>query len=800
MNSSPNELIKVQKSVTEDFSQCAFDISVSIFTYKNYGIKGQQSSNTVIYSTMFSSTTFEGDILEIHIQFTTIEQHNIIHFYSILSTYIAQLFPKSKRFSNYLNNSYTKALKDFVSTPSKELYINLDISVLPKSSSTFNLVRNKKPANIFEDCPVVKLSYLEINSDIRIVKAESGFFILVQNAQIQKIVNLKCYTVPTKLEFEILLSIALENIGRNNYEDLVFKSRKIVNNQGSYISGFEYLNDTSNLNVAIQYIACNIQFQLFFETVSRIDNLKFSYRTYPLLCATNVLFQHLGLNVSSYRYADEFKKAVLAYSRILEDHDQKDSSEFLQCFLYDLNQEFLRYFSNCPIYSATVIPTKSDVIEAIQLLNNRNFSGLSPRSDSTHEKCEDWRKSESNNFAMSGFQSIISQQETTQCVVKLYNFGTNEIQITHCVQVLYNSDLSIHKVKIDLAKLVQTYSYGIVLAVEEDLGQSYKGLKIIDSESKLTDMFTGVNFDLHCFAIAGSWNYEGRGYGFINHGIEKDGQFVHYEYSLFAFPDAANHKFQDLFDHVIKIMRSVGSVDLDFMESYLKNIKNEDKKSNNLNLLEGKVEDQPTLSNKSEDQNAHFSKLFNIYKLDGEYLDFDLDISLTKVQTESQFIEMFPLANGSNFLVVWNEESFAKLGSNINYKCNRPNSNNLDFPLSNQHSDFKPVPLSTLLKLELQYLNSVKDLVNEKTINSNSLKHKASLKNCVKNHLPPARFQPSKNRRLKFKREFCYSNVEEKNDCTIVDWEYYILSLIDLIKFIIYLMFKLWVYKLSFGI
>ncbi|KXN70409.1 hypothetical protein CONCODRAFT_7034, partial [Conidiobolus coronatus NRRL 28638] len=396
-NSSSDKLITVQNSITEDFSQCAFDISTSILVYKTYGTKCQQLSSNVIYSAMFYTTTFEDDILEIYIQFTNSEHHNIIQFYSILSAYITQLFPKSENFSNYLNGLYTKALNNSTSS-SKEHYIDLDISSLPKSTSTFNLVKNKNTTYLFERCPVVKLSYLEINSDIRIVKTEGGFFILVQNALIQKIVNLKCYKVPTKLEFEILLSIALENIGRNNYEDLVFKSREVGNNQYPYDSGFEYLINARHLNVAIQYIINNPHFHLFFETISSIDNLKFSYHIYPLLCATNLLFQCLRLRVSSDKYINEYREVIFAYSRILENYDQRNSSEFLQCFLSDLNEEFLNYFSNCPIYSATVIPTKSDAIEAFQLLNNGNFSSLSLESDSTRAKCENSRKSEPNSL------------------------------------------------------------------------------------------------------------------------------------------------------------------------------------------------------------------------------------------------------------------------------------------------------------------------------------------------------------------------------------------------------------------
>ncbi|KXN70410.1 hypothetical protein CONCODRAFT_70696 [Conidiobolus coronatus NRRL 28638] len=247
-------------------------------------------------------------------------------------------------------------------------------------------------------------------------------------------------------------------------------------------------------------------------------------------------------------------------------------------------------------------------------------------------------------------------------------------------------------------------------------------------------------------------------------------------------------------------MQSASSVNLDFVKNNLRDIRKESTESNNLSSLETKIKGQPMPPNKSERQNTNLSNLFSIYKLDGEYLDFDLDISFTKIQTESQFVEMFPLANGSNFLVVWNEEDSTKLNSNTNYTNNRPNNNYLDFPLSNQYNSTESVPLTTLLKLKFQFLDSVKDLANEKKVNSNNSNYKIPSKQCIKYYLPPTNIRPNENKNYNFVRKSCYITVEEKSDCIIADWQCSMLSLIDLIKFIIYLMLKLWIYKLSFGI
>ncbi|KXN70407.1 cysteine proteinase [Conidiobolus coronatus NRRL 28638] len=221
-------------------------------------------------------------------------------------------------------------------------------------------------------------------------------------------------------------------------------------------------------------------------------------------------------------------------------------------------------------------------------------------------------------------------------------------------------------------------------------------------------------------------------------------------------------------------MQSASSVNLDFVKNNLQDIRKESTESNNLSSLETKIKGQPMPPNKSEDQTTHFSNLFSIYKFDGEYLEFDLSISFTKIQTESQFVEMFPLANGSNFLVVWNEEDSTKLNSNTNYTNNRPNNNYLDFPLANQYSNLKPIPLATLENLNLQFIGSAKDLANGKIVNNTNSEYQISLEDCIKDYLSPANIQRNEAKDYNFECKYCYSNIGEKTD-NIVQFPKYLL-------------------------
>ncbi|KXN70406.1 cysteine proteinase, partial [Conidiobolus coronatus NRRL 28638] len=398
MNYTLECLKTVQGCITDTFKQYFLDISSSILLYKHHNINYQQSSTT-IYSVITTTSTFKGQELSIDIRLTVSEKLAIFQFYSILSIYLIRLFPYDNRFSRFLNKLYTKKFDEPIPTVSVIFPITIDMSILPTQNPNYKLIKNYKLTNLYEYCPIIKLSCLEIGNNIGIIKSKNGFIILVLNTKIPKFINLRCYNVPTELEFEILLDIALENIGRKAFEDLIFNSLEAYSSQTSYISGLKNLGNSCYMNAVLQCIVSIPHFQLFFETVSRIYNFNFDSLTYPLLCATFKLFRQLRFNDPSDTQIKEFKAAISAYNSNFEGYDQQDSNEFFQCFLTSLNEEFLGFFNNCPRYSTATIANNQES-SIVQLLNSGYFNNLFLGYSSTRIKCKNCKKIEFNSFPM----------------------------------------------------------------------------------------------------------------------------------------------------------------------------------------------------------------------------------------------------------------------------------------------------------------------------------------------------------------------------------------------------------------
>ncbi|KXN74398.1 cysteine proteinase [Conidiobolus coronatus NRRL 28638] len=761
-----SSLISAEIFLNDSLKNCLLKVSRALTIIKYYGHYSQK----FIFANNNSKFTFSlvcGEKTLMMIINVNISGFNsILNFTAVWNSVLNGRLSELSNLTNDLLKTISKKSNKSTLSYTKKLFLKLNLGWDWIFPNTFRMKNNYKLTRYFEYCPIINIDYSEIYVNCGFIEITNGCLILLVESRVLKFIKSKYSKLPTKPEFEILLDIIYENICHNNYEDIYFEDKDSRTYKAPYTTGLKNLGNTCYMNSALQCILNNPHFQLFFDTVSRIDKFQFNLFTYPLLNATFELFKRLKLNKSLLNQIKEFKRAIGNYSPRFKNFNQQDSSEFLQCFLEHLNDEYILYFSNCP---KNTTPTKKDnsvIVQAYQKDRIGYFSNLFNGLITNCITCGICNRYDYVTSSIVNLQLNIPHKEFLKFNVRIIPFDTNGKQTVQNLQISVEADLSVKSLKLDLEELISVPKDRLVIGIEQDIDKNVKELIMIHEEGIKARELSDISSVLYCFELPTNYDDEKSGYVIINQVVKNYGKFKHFGYNLFIIPIVDSFNFEHFYKSLVHSIPRVSNI----------NINNTKKRTANLLVdipckiiktcstsFRAKFGMPKIICDKLE-YTPFNEKIFFIYKVNKMHSNGNKEKAILKIQTDAQFIESLPLVNGDNIILEWKDNSIEKKNMNCSYSSFNSINYKDQFQSFKHTNSFVSAILAPLHSLSLTFIEWVKDLISGEKVDIGKQERYPTLEDCIRDYLKPIYFIPDENPILNWECEFCGNNFGEKKE------------------------------------
>jgi ubiquitin C-terminal hydrolase len=760
-----SQLNRTETFLNDSLNSLLLKVSKALITIQYYGCYLQtftfaDSSSKFIFSLICGEKA-----LIISISANIIGYNSILNFAAAWNSALNGLVSGLSNLVNDLLKSIFKKSNKSSLSYTKKLFLKLNLGCDWNSVNTFRMLNNYRLTRYFEYCPIINIKYSEIYINCGFIETATGCLILVVSSKALNFIKLKYSKIPKKPEFEILLDIIYENICHGNYKNIYFKDKDNESYKVAYTMGLNNLGNTCYMNSALQCILKYPHFQLFFDVVSRIEKFQFNISTYPLLNATFKLFQKLKLNKPHFRQINEFKRVLGSYSSTFKYFDQQDSSEFLQCFLDHLDDEFMLYFSNCPKYSTPTEKNDLALMQVGQKIGIGYFKGLFNGYTTSSVTCGICHKYNYVASPMANLQLNIPHREFLQFNVKIIPFDTNGKQTAQSLQISIESHLSVESLKLDLEELSSVPKGRLVIGIEKDLDKNIKELIMIHNEGlKVSDLFNDSS-NMYCFELPNDYDSEKSCYIIINQVVKSFGKFKNLGYSLFTIPTVKN--FRQFYNNLVHNIPRVSNF----------NIKNTKKRIVNLLVdipckisktcstsCRLKFGEPKIICDKPEEFIPFCENFFIISKVNRMYSGRDCEKAILQIQTDFQFTSSLPLVNGDNILIEWKDNSIVKENMYPSYYSSYFSNYENQHQLFKQASNFASAILMPFRSLSLTFVDRVKDLISGEKVDIGKQEYHPTLEDCIRDYLKPINFIPNENPMFNWVCEFCGNNFGVKKE------------------------------------